>query len=85
MKDLNKKIRLGFVMASLVTGFFVNNIAIAQTQCKGLESTACNEESMCTWVASYERKDGIKVNAFCRAKPKSKSTTAITPLINKQS
>jgi len=85
MKDLNKKIQIGIVMATLITVFPASSVVFAQTQCKGLENPTCNQNSLCSWVDSYERKDGVKVNGFCRTKPKSKSTTTTTPPVNKQS
>lgn len=46
------------------------------SNCKGLENTACGANTSCSWVGSYERKDGRKVNAFCRAKPAGKKSSA---------
>lgn len=40
--------------------------------CKGLEKMACGSKSSCTWVDSYTRKDGKKVNAYCRTVTKKK-------------
>ena len=38
--------------------------------CKGMASAACEQEEACSWVNSFTRSDGVKVSAFCRAKPK---------------
>lgn len=56
--------------------------AAEPSQCKGLENNACASANSCSWVESYERKDGRKVSAFCRTKAKSKSTSAVTSKIN---
>ena len=37
-------------------------------ECKGLEKPKCENSSSCTWVDSYVRKDGVKVDGYCRAK-----------------
>ena len=56
---------LAIVVAATATIFSTNSFA-ANT-CKGLESSACDTSSSCRWVESYQRKDGRKVNAFCRS------------------
>lgn len=45
--------------------FSVDSFAVSE--CKGLASSACDESTSCRWVDSYQRKDGRKVNAFCRS------------------
>ena len=55
----------------LAGGLLLSGQASAASQCKGLQNEACNEQAnSCSWVQGYERKDGRKVNAFCRAKAK---------------
>lgn len=42
--------------------------ALAETDCQGLEEAKCNTRPNCAWVDPYERKDGVKVMGYCRAK-----------------
>lgn len=45
--------------------------SLAATECKTLSKDQCAKETaQCTWIESYERKDGKIVDAYCRAKPK---------------
>lgn len=45
--------------------------SLAATDCKTLSKDQCvKETAQCTWIKSYERKDGKIVDAYCRAKPK---------------
>ena len=41
--------------------------AVAASQCKGLEASACQENQACTWVSAYTTKNGNTVSAYCRA------------------
>ena len=68
----------------LLATFLVSSTTSAETpsQCKGLENNACVTANSCSWVEGYERKDGRKVNAFCRTKAKSKSTTVVPTRVN---
>ena len=54
--------------------------ASAQAECKGSSQSACEKSDSCSWVKGYTRKDGAKVSAYCKSKPKktgqSKSTTS---------
>lgn len=52
----------------LALGLF-STPAQAVSQCKGMPSAACGKAGNCTWVNSYKRKDGKKVNGYCRKKP----------------
>jgi len=54
----------------LAAGLLISAQAVAASQCKGLENSACDAKAFCGWVQAYERKDGIKVKAFCRTKSK---------------
>ena len=66
------------LFASLLTLMSVASQAQTTTpsQCKGLANGDCASNNACSWVEGYERKDGREVSAFCRSKPKSKSTTS---------
>ena len=68
----------------MLATFLFSGTASAETpsQCKGLENNACVTASSCSWVEGYERKDGRKVDAFCRTKAKSKSTTVLPTRVN---
>ncbi|MCF7983194.1 MAG: hypothetical protein K9L70_02225 [Thiohalocapsa sp.] len=37
-------------------------------ECKGKEKSSCDTTTSCTWVDSYQRKDGVKVDGYCRNK-----------------
>lgn len=50
--------------------------AYAQSACKGMSQSKCEADSACTWVSSFERKDGKVVNAFCRKAPGKKAGAA---------
>lgn len=65
-------IRSSLITFSIVATVLYSGQAAASS-CKGLEASACSSDSSCSWVGGYERKDGRKVSAFCRAKPKSKN------------
>ena len=51
-------------------GLLLSGQASAVSACKGLDNTACDTKTTCSWVQGYDRKDGKKVNAFCRSKAK---------------
>jgi len=62
----------------LAGGLLLSGQASAASQCKGLQNEACAEQaSSCSWVHGYERKDGRKVNAFCRSKAKRVTKQAV--------
>jgi hypothetical protein len=44
-------------------------------ECKGLEKSKCESNGSCTWVDSYQRKDGAKVDGYCRNKGGKKSSS----------
>lgn len=48
----------------------------AASQCKGIEQNTCSASSECTWVDSYERKDGRTVSAHCKSKPSKKAASS---------
>lgn len=53
-------------------------------ECKGLSKTKCSSDNSCSWVKGYERKNGVKVSAFCRAKAKKNKKKAKKVLDNKK-
>jgi len=73
-------------ISSVLFGLLFGSVqTYAASQCKGLESSKCDQNASCTWIDGYERKDGRKVSAFCRAKPKSKLTSNLSDKQNKES
>ncbi len=68
-----KKIRISAGLAALAAlfAFAPGAPALAATQCKEIESRAtCERRSDCIWVSGYKRKDGVRVNPYCRASGK---------------
>ena len=62
--------------AIIAVALLTSSQASAASQCKGLESASCSTNAACSWVQSYERKDGRTVNAFCRTKAKSAKSSS---------
>lgn len=51
--------------------------AVAKTSvCKGLAKSACEANVTCSYIGETVRKDGKKVSAYCRTKPKSAAKSA---------
>ena len=75
MQQFNKSfLRTLIVGATLVGSLAASGSVLAASQCKGLDNSACDASASCSWVDAYERKDGRKVNAFCRTKAKRAAT-----------
>ncbi len=56
---------------ALLIGVQTSALAV---ECKGMEKAACEKNAaQCTWVDPYTRKDGVKVNGYCRNKGGKKS------------
>ncbi len=66
---LNKQgsIALNTVILSLALGLGASSV---QAECKGSSQSACENDNKCSWVKGYTRKDGAKVAAHCKSKPK---------------
>jgi len=73
-KNLKKTFSL---IAVFVTFVFMSSVTHAQT-CKSMSEESCESTDRCSWIAAYERKDGRKVNAFCRNKPGAKKAAEKT-------
>lgn len=56
--------------------FLSATTASAATSCKGKTQNACSSDSACSWIKGFSKKDGKKVSAYCRAKPKKKKNLA---------
>jgi len=52
---------------------FTSFVNAAQPACKGMVENACSTSNACAWISSYERKNGVKVNGYCRNKAKKSS------------
>lgn len=59
--------------ATSVLVLFTSLVNAAQPACKGMVENACSTTNACTWVSSYERKNGVKINGYCRNKAKKSS------------
>ncbi|MCB1801747.1 MAG: hypothetical protein KDI82_08685 [Gammaproteobacteria bacterium] len=51
----------------------------AASQCKGMSEQACADDSACTWVQGYTRKDGRAVSSHCKLSRGSRSSAADVP------
>ncbi|TVQ87989.1 MAG: hypothetical protein EA400_09855 [Chromatiaceae bacterium] len=51
---------------SVALGTLLATSPVLASECKGLEQEACQANEACTWVDSYERKDGRVVRGYCR-------------------
>ena len=40
----------------------------ADSACKGFSESDCVSKDACTWVEGYTKKNGVKVDAYCRVK-----------------
>lgn len=77
MKSTNSNsIRTTLAIAITTLGLLASSGVNAASACKGLDSAACGSTSSCGWVNGYERKDGKKVNSFCRTKSGKKAKAA---------
>jgi uncharacterized membrane protein YgcG len=63
---------VGSAAATAVLIFAAQDPALA-VECKDMEKLQCERNDNCTWVDGYQRKDGVKVAAYCRSKGKRKS------------
>ena len=63
--------------AVIVTAMLITMSTSANAaECKGMAKGQCEGNNACVWVDSYQRKDGVKVDGYCRSKGKKKSTSA---------
>ena len=67
MLNRNGSIALNTVILSLALGLGASSV---QAECKGSSQSACESDNKCSWVKGYTRKDGAKVAAHCKSKPK---------------
>ena len=67
------------VTITVLTAVLLASNATSAQQCSGLDEDNCIQASSCSWINSYERKDGRTVKAFCRAKPGTKQASSDQP------
>lgn len=60
---------LNTAILSLALGLGATSV---KAECKGSSQSACGNDTKCSWVNGYTRKDGAKVIAHCKSKPKTK-------------
>ena len=73
-----KALSMGAFLVALVASTAQAESAEASS-CKGLEQKACVAKADCSWVSATTRKDGRKVKAYCRTKPKQSTSTTNAP------
>jgi hypothetical protein len=73
--NMNKRVLSSCIALSL-SALLVSSPLSAASKCKGLSEKACDKSDSCAWVGEFKRKDGAKVKAYCRAKPKKSSLSA---------
>lgn len=76
-------VRTSLITLGLFASLLASGTATAASACKGLENSACNSNSSCGWVGTYQRKDGRTVKSFCRTKSGAKKS-AKKPSVAKQ-
>lgn len=70
---IHKALRDSAVAAIAATALMILPGPAAAADCKGMEKNRCESNGSCTWVDSYKRKDGVKVEGYCRSKGSRKS------------
>jgi hypothetical protein len=71
MPRIHKTLTL-LVASSTLLAF--SQLANAAGTCKEMEKDACMSSTSCSWINSYTTKKGKTVKAYCRNKPKKKSS-----------
>ena len=69
-------VRSSIIALSLIGSLLVSGPATAASACKGLDNSACSNNSSCGWIEGYQRKDGRSVKSFCRTKSGAKKSGA---------
>ncbi len=72
-------------LISVLLVFFLAQGPASAASCKGLSKSRCGANSSCSWVGGYTTKKNVKVSAFCRNKPGSRSTKAKKKSVAKKS
>jgi len=79
MKRNNKFKPFSSIATAVVLALLAIPSLNAASACKGMDEKSCNAaDGQCSWIKSYETKSGKKVQAYCRTKPKKKSTQSTT-------
>ncbi len=67
--------RASTIAAIAAATLLIQQSPASAAECKGMEKNKCESNGSCTWVDSYKRKDGIKVDGYCRNKGGKKSSS----------
>ncbi|ESQ17219.1 MAG: hypothetical protein N838_23950 [Thiohalocapsa sp. PB-PSB1] len=73
---IQRSTRQWVVVAATAAALAILQAPASATDCKGMEKKQCESNANCTWVDSYQRKDGIKVDGYCRGKGGKKSSSS---------
>ena len=71
---IQSALRTSAAVAVAATTFMLLQSPVSAAECKGMEKNKCESNGSCTWVDSYQRKDGVKVDGYCRNKGGKKSS-----------
>ena len=72
----SKKISTALISFICLLAISFSNSTIAASNCKGKSQNACGSSDSCSWTKAYKKKNGTKVAAYCKAKPKKKKSLA---------
>jgi len=72
---IQSALRTSAAVAVAATTFMLLQTPVSAAECKGMEKNKCESNGSCTWVDSYQRKDGVKVDGYCRNKGGKKSSS----------
>ena len=72
---IQSALRTSAAVAVAATTFMLLQTPVSAAECKGMEKNKCEGNGSCTWVDSYQRKDGVKVDGYCRNKGGKKSSS----------
>ncbi|MFP4063670.1 MAG: hypothetical protein ACLFQ1_07195 [Halochromatium sp.] len=65
-----------FILLAMSLSLALFSQSLFAVECKGMEKLDCERQDDCTWVGSYQRKDGIQVSGYCRSKGGKKSSSS---------
>ena len=72
----SKKTSAALISFICLLAISFSNSAIAASSCKGKSQSACSSSDNCSWTKGYKKKNGSKVAAYCKSKPKKKKSLA---------
>lgn len=71
-----KKHSITLATLILSTALGLGAMSAQAASCKGAAKSACEGKGDCSWVKGYKRKDGAKVAAHCKSKPKKSGSSS---------